>query len=82
MRTTLDIDDDLLQAAKDLARQEKTTAGRVVSNLLRQALTRVHPPGDSQPLNNGPCGFRPFSSPDAQVVNNDQVNQLRDQLGI
>ena len=82
MRTTLEIDDDLLQAAKDLARQKKTTAGQVVSGLLRQALTQVHSPQDSQSINSSTCGFRPFSSADAQVVNNDQVNQLRDQLGV
>ena len=82
MRTTLEIDDDLLQAAKDLARQQKTTAGHVVSSLLRQALTQVHSPQDSQSIHSSPCGFRPFSNTDAQVVNNDQVNQLRDQLGV
>ena len=82
MRTTLEIDDDLLQAAKDLARQRKTTAGQVVSGLLRQALTQVHSSQDTQSIGSSTCGFRPFRSTDAQVVNNDQVNQLRDQLGV
>jgi len=40
MRTTLDIDDDVLAAAKDLAAGQKTTAGKVISDLLRKALTR------------------------------------------
>jgi hypothetical protein len=40
MRTTLDIDDDVLQAAKDLARAERKTAGEVISDLARKALTR------------------------------------------
>jgi hypothetical protein len=39
MRTTLDIDDDVLQAAKELARTESKTAGRVISDLVRPALT-------------------------------------------
>ena len=39
MRTTLEIDDDVLQAAKELAAAEKKTAGRVLSELARQALT-------------------------------------------
>jgi len=39
MRTTLDIDDDLLAAAKELARREGATAGEVVSRLLRHSLT-------------------------------------------
>jgi hypothetical protein len=39
MRTTLDIDDDVLAAAKDLAAVRKTTAGQVISDLARAALT-------------------------------------------
>lgn len=39
MRTTLDIDDDILSAAKDLARAEGKTAGKVLSDLARRALT-------------------------------------------
>ncbi len=38
MRTTLDIDDDVLRAAKELAASRKTTAGRVLSELARSAL--------------------------------------------
>ena len=40
MRTTLDIDDDVLSAAKELAAAQKSTAGQVISDLARQALTR------------------------------------------
>jgi hypothetical protein len=43
MRTTLDIEDDVLLAAKELARRGGTTAGRVISHLLRQALTQSPP---------------------------------------
>ena len=39
MRTTLDIADDVLQAAKERARREKKTAGEVISELARSALT-------------------------------------------
>ena len=39
MRTTLDIDDDVLSAAKELARQEGTTAGSVLSELARRGLS-------------------------------------------
>ncbi len=38
MRTTLDIDDDVLLAAKELARREGETAGRVLSRLARAGL--------------------------------------------
>lgn len=40
MRTTLDIDEDVLQAAKELARNEQRTAGQVLSDLARKALTQ------------------------------------------
>jgi len=80
MRTTLDIDDDVLRAAKELARQQRLSAGQVVSRLLRQAMTGSRP---SEP--EGPCGvagFRPFHSPNAQLVTNEQVDAMRDHDGI
>lgn len=36
MRTTLDIDEDVLQAAKELAAKEKRSAGAVISELARR----------------------------------------------
>jgi len=41
MRTTLDIDDDILQAAKEIAAAEGRTAGKVLSELARKGLTPV-----------------------------------------
>jgi len=38
MRTTLDIDDDVLEIAKQRAKAERKTAGQVISELARQAL--------------------------------------------
>jgi hypothetical protein len=38
MRTTLDIDEDVLQAAKALAAARKSTAGKILSELARKAL--------------------------------------------
>ena len=38
MRTTLDIDDDVLQAVKERAAIKKKTAGQLVSELVREAL--------------------------------------------
>ncbi|MCY4598486.1 MAG: CopG family transcriptional regulator [Acidobacteria bacterium] len=38
MRTTLDIDEDVLQAAKELAAAHRLSAGRVISDLARSAL--------------------------------------------
>jgi hypothetical protein len=41
MRTTLDIDDEVLNAAKELAAQRGVSAGKVLSDLARQALRPV-----------------------------------------
>jgi hypothetical protein len=38
MRTTLDIDDDVLEAAKEIAARRASTAGKVLSDLARKAL--------------------------------------------
>lgn len=39
MRTTLDIDDDVITAARELARDERRSIGAVVSDLARRGLT-------------------------------------------
>jgi hypothetical protein len=39
MRTTLDIDDDILAAARDLAKAEGKTMGEIISDLARRGLT-------------------------------------------
>ena len=83
MRTTLDIDDDLLNAAKELARREGATAGQVVSRLLRHSLTGAHlpvPSGRAHP--EAVAGFVPFPPRPGVVVTNEQVNALRDAEGI
>lgn len=38
MRTTLDIEPDILQAARELARYQRSTVGKVISALARKAL--------------------------------------------
>jgi len=43
MRTTLDIDDDILQAAKEMAAARGSTAGKVLSDLARRALEAPRP---------------------------------------
>jgi len=80
MRTTLDIEDDVLKAAKELARRQGVSAGKVVSKLLRSALT-----GEAQAQRQGAAvvaGFRPFAASDQQLVSNEQIDQLRDLEGI
>jgi hypothetical protein len=38
MRTTLNIDDDVLQAAKDMARRQGVTVGQIIPALARRSL--------------------------------------------
>jgi hypothetical protein len=76
MRTTLDIEDDVLNAAKELARRQGVSAGQVVSKLLRSALT-----GEASAQGSGAAivaGFRPFAASNQQLVSNEQIDQLRD----
>ena len=56
MRTTLRLDDDVLSAARVLARERRQPIGSVISQLLRRALTTPNPadPASSpQPHRNG-----------------------------
>ena len=83
MRTTLDIDDDLLAAAKELARHEGATAGQVVSRLLRSSLTGRHAPVVSgKAPRKAVAGFVPFPARPGVVATNEQVNALRDAEGL
>lgn len=78
MRTTLEIDNDVLEAAKALGRQTRRTAGAVLSDLARQALTTAPPSRSSQTPAKGVGGFVPFESRGG-VVTNEQIDRLRDQ---
>ena len=75
MRTTLDIDDDVLRAAKDLARRERKTAGRVISELARKALAGSPPGMVREPKSL--YGFRPFPKRGG-IVTNDLIDRLRE----
>ena len=74
VRTTLDIDDDVLQAARELAGNRQKTTGKVLSDLARQALA----PRGRQPMRNGVrlLARRQLGSPKPTM---DLVNRLRDE---
>jgi hypothetical protein len=75
VRTTLDIDDDVLNAAKELALAQRTTAGRVISELVRKAL---RPTGTARVRNGVPLlPRRPESAPRPTMQ---LVNNLRDDV--
>jgi len=73
MRTTLDLDMDVLLAAKELAVTRGTTAGKIVSDLVRKALT----PTSSARVRNGVplLPRRPAGAPRPTMK---LVNALRD----
>lgn len=50
MRTTLDLDEDVMQSAKEIAAYTGSTAGRVISGLVRKAL---HPAAPVPRVRNG-----------------------------
>lgn len=72
MRTTLELDDDLVTTARQLARQQGVSLGEVISELARKSLSASAPPK----VRNGALLFVPktgASKPNLRIV-----NQLRE----
>lgn len=74
VRTTLDIDDDILQAARELASNRSTTAGRVLSDLARKALEPRRAPAVRNGVPVLPRRPRPAARHTMELV-----NRLRDE---
>lgn len=74
MRTTLDIDPDVLQAAKEIAANRGTTAGKVLSELARKALQ----PARALKVRNG-VPLLPRRPPGHPRPTMTLVNRLRDE---
>jgi hypothetical protein len=79
MRTTLDIEDDVLQAAKELAAKEQTTAGAVISRLAREGLQRPTRPNGKITVRNG---VPVFPARPGEIVTLDHVQKIMDEEGI
>jgi hypothetical protein len=72
MRTTLDIDDAVLAAARSLARDEGVSLGEALSSLARRGLSAGNPVDESG-------GFPVFATTvDASPITLEQVNEFRD----
>ena len=72
MRTTLELDDDVIEAAREIARERSVTLGEVISELARRSLADNSPPE----MRNGVLLFVPKPGgprPDLRLV-----NRLRD----
>lgn len=82
MRTTLDIDDDILLVAKDLSKAAGQSAGRILSDLARKALTQPsHDFRLEEPR--AVYGIRPFPKrADGKPVSSELVRQLMDEEGV
>ncbi len=75
MRTTINLDDDVLSAVHERARREKRTAGEVASDLIRESLTG--PTVEYTMLN----GF-PVLPSRGGIVTNELINSIRDEIGV
>lgn len=75
MRTTIDVEDDVLLAAKEIARQRKKSVGKVLSELAREALTQKGQIEEQDGLPLFPI------RPNARPVTMELVNRLRDEDG-
>lgn len=71
MRTTVNIDDDVLRAARELANLSGKTLGEVLSDLARTALVK---PGEKATVRNGVPLLRP--SAEAGVVTSEDIDRL------
>ena len=77
MRTTLDIEDDVLQAAKELAQRNGGTAGQVISDLARRGLNA--PPTKRSP---GLRGGVPVLPSRGEIVTLEHVQKIQDEEGV
>ncbi len=81
MRTTLNLDDDLLFAIKELAKRESRSAGAVASDLIRRSLDRSSSHSLPSTEDEAILGFEPFRD-SREIVTDELVNQIRDEIGI
>lgn len=74
MRTTLSLDDDVLQEVKAYAKRRDVAIGKAVSDLVRRGL---HAPLQTRVVN----GFHIVDlPPDSPPVSDDDVAELQDEL--
>ena len=79
MRTTLRLDDDVLSAARVLARERRQPIGSVISQLLRRSLTSPNPADPASPAQPHRNGFPLLPlQPTGGPVDLELVNSLRE----
>ena len=82
MRTSLNIDTDVLETVREIARKEKKSAGQVMSELARRGFyapqQEVAEPTASYTEKNGVPVLRPTGT----LVSDESVRRIRDTEGI
>ena len=91
MRTTLDIADDVLFAAKEIARREKKSLGQIISDLARRAFAqqaaggtpdgRQRPKAPKASERLAAYGIHPLP-PRGGIVSNELIDRIRDEEGV
>ncbi|MBN2336991.1 MAG: hypothetical protein JXP48_00510 [Acidobacteria bacterium] len=79
MRTTLDIEDDVLQAAKEAAQRKGSTAGRVISTWARRGLAL---PQSERKEGTRTRGGIPLLPSRGEVITLERVRKIRDEEGV
>jgi len=85
MRTTVNIEDDVLIASKDIARREKKSLGDVLSELVRRALQSPAAASNKRSELDRrliQLGLVPYYAPKGKAVTNEQINRLKEEHGL
>jgi hypothetical protein len=84
MRTTLDIDDDVLFAAKEIAAKERKTAGKILSDFFRRGIQSDS--ADASGMAPGqPFVFKngiPILPSRRELVTTEQIQRIMEEEGI
>ncbi len=81
MRTTLDIDEDVLQGAKETAEKNGTTAGRVISEWARRGFASRNGNSDGKKNMKFRNGVPQFPSR-GEIITMEHIQKIMDEEGI
>jgi hypothetical protein len=81
LRTTIDLDDDILAAVKEMANRQCVSASKLISRLLRDTLTGRSQLSVAPQAQTPVAGFQPFAS-QGVVISDAQIDTLRDEEGV
>lgn len=87
MRTTIDIDDDILATAKEIAKKERVSTGAVVSRLARSGFYADRVAAQSAKSSEIETRIKtrngvPVFPPTGSIVTDQSVRQIREDEGI